>query len=162
MGQATMSGKQTVLKDQRGRISFPAAFRAAIGETLYISPAENNRRILVVRSEAGFNAECNRIREVFRANGNDEEDINDEVRDFSSMTQKVNPDKNGRITIDEDLIDFAELKEKVVVVGMQSFAELWDEGKFRAHEEKRQMIREQRRRQKDAEKAARLIAKDSE
>ncbi|MBQ8921933.1 MAG: hypothetical protein IJ060_07210 [Oscillospiraceae bacterium] len=158
----TMSGRQTVLMDQRGRISFPAAFRAVIGDSLFISPAENDREMLVVRSLAGFNAECDRIREEFRGRGFDEEDVNDEVRDFSSMTQMVSPDKNGRITVDGDLIKYAKLKGRVVVVGMQSFAELWDEGKLLEHEEKRKQLRQLRRRQKEAEKAARLAGKETE
>ena len=157
MGQTnSMSGKQTVLMDQRGRISFPSAFRAVIGEVLFISPGSDERKVLVVRSAEGYDQECDRIREHFSKLGWEEEDINDEIRDFTGSTARISPDKNGRITLPEELKDYAEFQSKVVVVGVQNFAELWDEQRFLKHEEERKALRMLRRKAKEAEKAARL------
>ncbi|MBR6107464.1 MAG: hypothetical protein IKQ39_05600 [Oscillospiraceae bacterium] len=156
MGQTSMSGRQTVLMDQRGRISFPSGFRASIGEVLYISPAQDERPVLVVRSAAGFDAECDRIRAVCTEAGFDEEDTVDEVRDFTMDTVRISPDKNGRITLPAELIRYAGFTDKVVVVGVQDFAELWDEKTLAAHEAARRQLRQLRRRKKEAAKAARL------
>jgi len=155
MGQTSLSGRQTVLMDQRGRISFPSGFRAAIGETLYISPAQDDRQVLVVRSEEGFDAECERIRAVCNEKGYDEEDTVDEIRDFTMDTVRISPDKNGRITLPAELIEYAGFQSKVVVVGVQNFAELWDEDALAKHEAARRELRQLRRKKKEADKAAR-------
>lgn len=158
MGQACMSGKQTVQMDQRGRISFPSAYRAAIGEILYISPDQENRGYLVVRSENGFQAELDRIRQECLEAGYDQEDIRDELRDYAKETAKIPPDKNGRITLTADLISYAGLNDKVVVVGVGEEAELWDEEQLAAYDKQRAELRARRRAKKDAQKAAKLAA----
>lgn len=162
MAQATMSGKQTVLKDQRGRISFPAGFRAAIGEFLYVSPDPTNRGYLVVRSEEGFNKEIERVeqaeRELSTATSPDgvEEDVADARRFFTGQTFKIAPDKNGRITIDKSLLNYAELGDRVTVVGVGSYAEIWDEEKLERTTAERMAARARRRAQLDAERQSRI------
>ena len=157
-GQTYMSGRQTVLMDQRGRICFPAAFRNAIGEALYTSPDANNRGFLVVRSETGYKAELERIRQEFIDDGYDDEDVKDELRDFGKDTARIPPDKNGRITIPEQLIGYAGLSDKVVVVGVGEYAELWSEERLIAYEAEREELKAKRRAKKDRERRKRLEA----
>lgn len=157
-GQTSMSGSQTVLMDQRGRISFPAAFRYAIGEALYTSPDAGNRGFLVVRSEKGYNEELERIKQAFIAEGCDDEDVKDELRDYAKDTARIPPDKNGRITIPEQLIAYAGFSDKVVVVGVGNYAELWSEERLKAYEAEREELRAQRRAKKDRERKAKLAA----
>ena len=161
-GQTYMSGRQTVLMDQRGRISFPAAFRNAIGEALYTSPDAGNRGFLVVRSEAGYKAELGRIRQEFIDYGYDDEDVKDELRDYGKDTVRIPPDKNGRITIPDNLIRYAGFSDKVVVVGVGEYAELWSEERLVAYETEREELKAKRRAKKDRERKARLAALDAE
>ena len=153
-----MSGNQTVLMDQRGRISFPAAYRAAIGELLFISPDQKGRGYLIVRSEEGYKAELKRIEQECIEDGLDDEDTSDEVRDYAKDTSRIPPDKNGRITLVSALIEYAGLSDKVVVIGVGEYAELWDEDRLTAYEKQRAELRARRRAKKDREKAARLAA----
>ena len=162
MGQALMSGKQTVQMDQRGRISFPAAYRAVIGNTLYITPDQGERGYLIVRSEQGYEAEVERITAECRAEGCDFEDLVNEVTDFTSRTVNTPADKNGRVTLDSELVKYAGLSGKVVVVGVGDFALIWDEARYEAHEKERAELRACRRAKKDRDKAAALAALSEE
>ena len=156
--QTYMSGRQTVLMDQRGRISFPAAFRSSVGDTLYTSPDSGNRGFLVVRSEAGYRTELERIKQEFIDRGYDDEDVKDELRDYGKDTERIPPDKNGRITIPERLVAYAGLSGKVVVVGVGEYAELWSEERLLAYEKEREELKARRRAKKDRERKARLEA----
>lgn len=160
MEQGTMSGRQTVVMDARGRISFPSSHRAVIGDWLFISPDPSSRNYLIVRSEAGYQAELERLEQDARTlwEGASPELIQDAVNDIrrtiSSQTIKVSPDKNGRITINEELIRYAGFRNRVAVVGVGSYAELWDEDRLNEHLAKlaeetarrRAMLDEERRR----------------
>ena len=157
-GQTSMSGSQTVLMDQRGRISFPAAFRYAIGDALYTSPDAGDRGFLIVRSEKGYNDELERIKAAFEKEGCDDEDIKDELRDYAKDTARIPPDKNGRITLPEQLIAYAGFTDKVVVVGVGEYAELWSEERLAAYEAEREELRAKRRAKKDRERKAKLAA----
>ncbi len=163
MANGSMSGKQTVLMDNRGRISFPASFRSAIGETLFISPDSRYRNILVVRNEEGYNAYKRFIQEEGEKNGDDYEDIEEDVRDFCGDTARVVPDKNGRITLPSELIERADLTSgKAVIIGMVDYAEIWDGDVYAAYEAERRKTREERRRLLEKERAAKRRRKAEE
>ena len=153
---STMSGQQAVSMDARGRISFPMQFRNVIGESLYVSPDTGFRGYLVVRSEDGFNAYRKFLYDDGIAKGEDPEDVNDDVRDFAKDTAMLSPDKNGRITLTEGLIQHAGLSGKVVVIGVGDYAEIWDADKLAAYEKRRAEEKAKRRAKKDAERKARL------
>lgn len=164
MGQSSMSGRQSVLMDQRGRISFPSGYRSAIGEWLYISPDQRSRHYLVVRSQEGYDAELARIEQDCREQNPDmdAEDLADEIHDarveFAGQTQKTQPDKNGRITIDGKLVEYAGLEKNVAVIGVGEYAELWDETKFDEFMRERAAEKERRRAKREALKRARIEA----
>ena len=136
-----MTGEHLVLMDSRGRISFPAAFRTAIGETLYLSPDLDRLGCLVVRSEDGFYEEYDELEAEAKKEGADKKKAHWALRQYTGRTETVTPDKNGRITIPAKLIDYAHLEEdkdsktrKVLVIGVGPYAEIWDEETYRAAE----------------------------
>ena len=160
MEQGTMSGRQTVLMDGRNRISFPAGFRAVIGDWLFVSPDRFERHYLVVRSQADYNAELERLTASVREQFADEDPdiIEDEVEDvrrmFGARTLKVSPDKNGRITLNDELMQYAGLTTRVAVVGVGSYAELWDEETLDQHLAARAEARARRRAKLEESKRA--------
>lgn len=168
MSQVSMSGKQAVLMDLRGRISFPSGYRSAIGEWLYISPDQSGRHYLVVRSQEGFDAELEHIKQICREQNPDlepeelEDEIHDACLEFSGQTQKTQPDKNGRITIDSELVAYAQLEKNVIVVGVGAYAELWNEEKFKEFMIARAAEKERRRAKREAAKRARIAAETAE
>lgn len=133
----TMLGRQTVVMDQRGRISFPAQFRTAIGEVLCISPDLDRIGHLVVRSEEGHNREYEKILADGEKDGADRKDMRWKLRIFTGKSDRVSPDKNGRITVPPGLIEYAGLTpgKKVLVIGVGSYAEIWDEETYLKAEE---------------------------
>lgn len=152
-----MSGQQAVSMDNRGRISFPMQFRNVIGEQLYVSPDTEYRGYLVVRNEEGYNAHQRFLHDEGVKNGDDPEDIREEIRDFAMDTAMLSPDKNGRITLTETLIAHAGLTGKVVVIGIGEEAEIWDADKLAAYQERRREEKARKRAKKDADRKARLI-----
>lgn len=148
--------------DNRGRISFPAAFRTAIGEKLYISP-KLYEKVLVVRSESDYIAYRDHLLEAGEKNGDTDLDIEEDIRDFCMMTAMVTPDKNGRITVPDDLVQYAGITSgKAVVLGIVDYAEIWDSEELAAYEEKRKAIRERRRRLMEMDRDARYRAREKE
>jgi MraZ protein len=134
MAASSMSGSHSVLVDTRGRLSFPAPLRNAIGETLYISPDENFRPALVVRNEAGYIACCEKIRAEGEKHGRHYLDIDDDVRDFCANTATVVPDKNGRITLPQNLMEIAQLTSgRASILGCVTHAEIWDSAVYESH-----------------------------
>lgn len=160
MANSSLSGRYTVLMDNRGRISFPAAFRAAIGEKLYISP-KLYQNVLVVRSEADYIAYRDKLLAAGEKNGDSDLDTEEDIRDFCMMTATVVPDKNGRITIPDELVSYAGITSgKAAVLGIVDYAEIWDSEELKAYEEKRKAIRERKRRLMEMDRDSRYKARE--
>ncbi len=152
--------------DERGRISFPSQFRACIGEQLYISPDNNYRGFLVVRSEEGYQKQIAFLEAEGAKNGDNSEEIGNCVRDFTMQTAQVTADKNGRLTLTGELKGYSGLEEngkpvkneRAVIVGIGDHAEIWAESRLRAYEEQRRKEGLLKRKRADAAHAAKLIA----
>lgn len=160
MGQTCMSGRQTVQLDQRNRISYPVSYRNAIGDILFISPDQRSRGYLVMRSKEGYEKELDRIEQECTKQGDDREEIEDARRDFAGATQNPVPDKNNRITLNKELIEYADLKGAVVIIGIGEYAEIWDADRLKAYEEERARLKAAKRAKKDAEKRAKMAAEE--
>lgn len=161
MGQTCMSGRQTVQLDQRNRISYPVNYRNAIGETLFISPDQRSRGYLIMRSKEGFEKELERIEQECIEQGDDREEIEDARRDFAGATQNPTPDKNNRITLNKELIEYAGLQGAVVIIGVGEYAEIWDADRLQAYEEERARLKAIKRAKKDAAKRAKMTAEEA-
>lgn len=145
MAISSMSGTYAVLVDSRGRLSFPAPLRNAIGETLYISPDPNMRPALVVRDEAGYVACVEQIRSNGERRGRHYLDIDEDVRNFCSKTATVSPDTNGRITLPQTLMSIAKITSgKAAVLGLVTYAEIWDSEEYAEYEKQCEERRKRR------------------
>ena len=158
MGQTCMSGRQTVQLDQRNRISYPVSYRNAIGDAVFISPDQRSRGYLIMRSKEEYEKELNRIESECKEQGEDREEIEDARRDFAGATQNPVPDKNNRITLNKELIEYAGLHAAVVIIGIGEYAEIWDADRLHAYEEERARLKAIKRARKDAEKRAMMTA----
>lgn len=162
----SLANRQTVQLDERGRISFPQQFRTRIGDELYISPDDRERGFLVVRSEEGYNRNIEAIRAERTAKGDTPEEVEDCVRDFTMWTAGISPDKNGRLTIPKELKEYAGLdtrenvpkeeRGKAVFVGLGDHAEIWEESRLNAYNERRRAERRIQRERDDAAHAAKF------
>jgi MraZ protein len=112
--------------DDKGRVALPAAFRADLGDRCYLMVGDS--RCIDVYSANEFEA---RAREMIEAVKRGDETITRQ-RAFAHSATVATVDKQGRITVEEKLREFARipLSSKVVVTGNLDRVELWSESVY--------------------------------
>jgi MraZ protein len=123
-----------------GRISLPKKFRQAskswiitrgLDGCLFLLKKENFQSELEKIDEVGFSKKANR----------------DLVRLMANEASELMADANGRINLPDYLIDFAQLKKSVVIVGSINRLEIWDQERYHQYldqlEDKAETIAEQ-------------------
>ncbi|MFA6814018.1 MAG: division/cell wall cluster transcriptional repressor MraZ [Patescibacteria group bacterium] len=106
-----------------GRISLPKRFRniskswivtRGLDGCLFLLQKENFQNELNKITKLGFSKKANR----------------DLVRLMTNEAKELTPDKNGRINLPDYLIDFAQLKKSLVIVGSLNRLEIWDQERY--------------------------------
>ncbi|NMA29618.1 MAG: division/cell wall cluster transcriptional repressor MraZ [Candidatus Pacebacteria bacterium] len=106
-----------------GRISLPKRFRniskswivtRGLDGCLFLLKEENFQNELNKITKLGFSKKANR----------------DLVRLMTNEAKELTPDKNGRINLPDYLIDFAQLKKSLVIVGSLNRLEIWDQERY--------------------------------
>ncbi|QDP97596.1 division/cell wall cluster transcriptional repressor MraZ [Microlunatus elymi] len=115
-------GTHTPKLDDKGRLILPAKFREELAEGLVITRAQD--RCLAIYPMATF---VEMTKSISAAPTSVKQ-----VRDFQRMlaagASDEKPDKQGRITIPQQLRSYAGLEVNVVVVGAINRVEVWDVG----------------------------------
>ena len=115
-------GTHTPKLDDKGRLILPAKFREELAEGLVITRAQD--RCLAIYPMATF---VEMTKSISAAPTSVKQ-----VRDFQRMlaagASDETPDKQGRITIPQQLRSYAGLETSVVVVGAINRVEVWDVG----------------------------------
>jgi MraZ protein len=113
-------GTHTPKLDEKGRLILPAKFREELAEGLVITRAQD--RCLAIYPMATF---VEMTKSISAAPTSVKQ-----VRDFQRMlaagASDEKPDKQGRITIPQQLRTYAGLQSSVVVVGAINRVEVWD------------------------------------
>lgn len=104
--------------DAKGRLNFPAKFRDAMGETFIVTrwldhclaafPSDEFEKVAAKIEEKGLVKGRNVSRMLY------------------SSAVEVTPDKQGRILLEPVLRSHAGLQKEVTVIGVGSYAEIWD------------------------------------
>lgn len=107
--------------DEKNRMSLPVRFRKELGKSIVLSPGlDNCLSVFTVK-------EWQKISEKL----SDSSMIASDNRSFSrfmfGQATQVEVDKNGRILIPENLKNRSKLGSKVIVIGVQNRAEIWNE-----------------------------------
>lgn len=112
--------------DDKGRVALPASFRTDLGDRCYLMVGDS--RCIDVYSAEEFEA---RAREMIEAVKRGEVSVSRQ-RAFAHSATVATVDKQGRITVEEKLRDFARipLSSKVIVTGNLDRVELWSEAVY--------------------------------
>lgn len=113
-------GTHTPKLDDKGRLILPAKFREQLAEGLVITRAQD--RCLAIYPMATFEEMTKSI----SAAPTSVKQVRDFQRMLAAGASDETPDKQGRITIPQQLRSYAGLQSSVVVVGAINRVEVWD------------------------------------
>lgn len=113
-------GTYTPRLDAKGRLILPAKFRDQLEAGLVLTRGQE-RCLYVFTLE-----EFQRIHEELRSAPLSSKQARNYIRVFLSGASDEVPDKQGRITIPQNLRDYAGLGKELTVIGAGSRAEIWD------------------------------------
>jgi MraZ protein len=130
-------GKHDYQMDDRNRVPIPPTYRAAFKDGGYVT--RGTGKFLVLHTEESLQKAAEVVAAIPR-----ESDFGENVRrDLFANTWPVNPDGQGRILLDRELIEHAGLRKELKVVGTGEKMEIWDRAEWEAGEPERQNARRQ-------------------
>jgi MraZ protein len=121
------TGAQERVVDSKGRFNLPARFRsggASVEDEKYVVTIASPKSLaLYTREEwdASFAATL--------LQGGDEQ-WRDQIRRLSAQSQDVVPDQQGRVTVPVEILKKVGISERIVLVGMGQYLELWDKQSY--------------------------------
>jgi|LSQX01.3.fsa_nt_gb MraZ protein len=117
--------------DKQGRILIPAKLRSQLAQvmgnrpgSLFITKGLEN--CLFIFSEKIWENQSEKLRELPFTKG----DPRTFTRLFFSSAFQADMDKQGRLSIPLNLIQHAQIKENIVLIGVDTRIEIWDEEKW--------------------------------
>ena len=111
--------------DLKGRVTIPSKFREDLGDKFYVTKGLDG--CLFVLSEEEWTKMANKISNLSMKQSKQVQ------RHFFSGAAEVEPDKQGRILIPQNLREHAGLDKDVTVIGTVTRAEIWDTARWTAY-----------------------------
>lgn len=125
-------GKYRHTVDEKSRLSIPAKFRVLLagdGSKKFYLTRGLDRHLLLCTAE-----KWNSLVEIFSKHSLMSAAERNFKRAFYSGVAEPVFDKQGRIVIPQDLLNYAEIKKDVVIAGVLDAVEIWDAEKWDASE----------------------------
>jgi MraZ protein len=113
-------GTHTPRLDDKGRVVLPAKFRDELTTGIVLTKGQDN--CVVLWPEAEFATYAQRLNEASRSNAA----VRSYLRVLFSGAFDQVPDKQGRISLPQQLRDYAGLDRDVVIAGNGATAEIWN------------------------------------
>lgn len=123
--QQCFGGREVRKFDQVSRLAIPNKFRARYGSKVYLFKNIQTRDSVIVYSEEDFLKVYDNLAKTYSG-----AQLTMIQRMFVDNVDMAPMDKAGRITVKQDFIDYAGLKEEVLIVCNPDRLELWDEEKW--------------------------------
>ena len=113
-------GTHTPKLDEKGRLFLPAKFREQLSEDVVIAPGQE--RCLEVWSAQEFQGMAAELQRKSRS----VRDTRGYIRYLMANSSPETPDRQGRVTVNGWLREYAGLDREVVVTGALDHAEIWN------------------------------------
>jgi MraZ protein len=122
---AIFTGKHLHTIDEKNRLAIPSSIRKCMdedteGNGFFVTPGLD--KCLALYTPLHFKA----ISEKYNEQASTNRKARNFQRHFFSNSKKVDCDKQGRINIHQQHIDYAGLKKDVIIVGVMDRIEIWD------------------------------------
>lgn len=124
---AMLLGTYTPKMDAKGRMALPAKMRTQLTEGMVVTRGQEHCVYILPRAE--FERIAVRIQRTSLGN----KAAREYLRIFLSGAVEQTPDSQGRIVIPPMLRDYAKLSKNIVVIGVGSRAEIWDQQAWDAY-----------------------------
>ncbi len=120
-------GEYNYAMDEKGRLNFPAKFREQMGREFVVTRWLDECLVAFPQSE------WQRITQTLMSKSMVK--TRDIQRFLFSAAEEVSPDKQGRILLGPALRAHAKLEKEVTVIGVGSYAEIWDTAAWTAKQQ---------------------------
>lgn len=117
-----LTGEYQHNMDLKGRVTIPSKFRDDLGDKFYVCKGLDG--CLFVLSQEQWDRLVEKVAAIPLAQGKAIQ------RYFFSGAAEVEPDKQGRVLIPQNLRDHAGLEKDVAVIGAAVRAEIWDTARW--------------------------------
>lgn len=108
--------KDFEVRNEQGEILPPLVMRGT-NECLFMYPSGTAEKLFEKFSEVDFTSEA----------------ANDDVRNFTCSAVWAERDQYGRVSLNDDLIEYAGLEKDIVSVGVYNHVEIWSEKNWKAY-----------------------------
>ncbi len=105
--------------DAKNRLVIPAKLKEQLGDTVTILRGSGSDRCLKVYSAAEWKKYADKISELPPTQ------IRALTRYLYSTAMEVQPDSQGRIMLQPDMLKFAGIERNIVTLGVGTYAEIW-------------------------------------
>jgi MraZ protein len=126
-----LTGKFRRSLDEKHRVAIPKLLRVSLGEQarrpLFVAPGTD--RSLAVYPEESFA----RLAARLAASSPTARDVRDYSRLFFSQATSTRIDRQGRLRIPSELVEWAKLEGETVLLGIQDHLELWSPDLWEAY-----------------------------
>lgn len=117
-------GTHTPRLDEKGRLVLPAKFRDELAEGLVVTRGQE--RCLTVWPASGFAQFTQQVQSAPQTS----RDSRAYFRMLFAGASDEVPDKQGRVTLPQQLRDYAGLERECVVIGMNDRVEVWETSRW--------------------------------
>ncbi|MEB3429855.1 division/cell wall cluster transcriptional repressor MraZ [Citroniella saccharovorans] len=116
--------------DSKGRVVFPPRFREELGTTFYATKGMENTIFIYTNNEWEILAEkIGRLKQLSM------KEARSFARLFFAGASPCELDKQGRLSIPQNLRQYAQLDKEVYIIGVAKRIEIWDKEKWEAFNE---------------------------
>jgi MraZ protein len=126
-----LTGTHPRTLDDKNRFVLPKRIRDLLGqpETLFVTPGPDRSLWLYTQTD------LERLAEKLDHSPATDAEARVFRRLYFAQAESVDIDRNGRILLPDRLLQFAELKQEIVLIGVRDHLEVWDGGRWQGYVE---------------------------